>query len=427
MLKAKSFLWVIPIFGAGLACNSAKFSSSGAETKKSKEEPLTFSCSVQPESIEVGSAANIAVTASKPFGDKLYERIKIGDSVTNLELIAKDGGFQLSDGPNKHTADKAGSYTIEIRRAPDGEVDATCGFTVNAGQCTDAQTAIGANVAFIIDNSYSHSQTDCQNINRQLWNSQRKVLCQDPTNREKAVLAAFDVLDQIGKDANYSDSSASAVAIASFPTANETVNGMQIHTNGWITAKADAKGGIESSLRFTREPIGYTPYGAGMRAAQTLFGSNQNLPTEKAKVAVLVTDGEPTDRNPRETIQIAESLRAQGVEVVTVFVSQGQSRAQRRNSHIDYLRLEDQNWFRQTNGRDNWYDRQVWNNFDSYVSELMGSGANPQLVDKITAQYDPSCKDSDGTVCSRKIIEVSNSAELDKVFRQIVKNSTRCE
>jgi hypothetical protein len=425
MRKSLYLLGFIPIFEAFTACNQAKFKSGAAENRP--QEPLTFSCSVKPETIELGQLVEIAVTSNRPFQNKLFERVKVGDAVTELELIAKDGGFQLQDGPNKFKAEAAGKHTIEIRTDAEGEVKASCGFEVTPAACRADQQLIGANVAFIIDNSYSHSETDCQNIDRNLWNSQKRVYCQSPTNREKAVLSAFDVLDQVARDASYVDLATSSLAIASFPTRDNSVNGSRIHTNGWVSAKADVKSSIESGLLFTREPTGYTPYGAGLRAAQSLFAPEAKLATEKAKVAVLVTDGEPTDRNPRDTVAVAQKLREQGVEVITVFVTQGKTREERRNRHISFLREEDSNWYRATNGRDNWYDRQIWSSFDPFIGELMGNGANPQLVDRITAQLDPSCQDTDSATCARKIIEVSNSAELEKVFRQIVKNSTRCE
>ncbi len=429
MYKFPHLKGILPLSLLALGCNEAKFNSGAAESRPTPP-PLSFSCTVKPETTQLGKTVEIAVTSSQPFADKLFEKIKFADRSVDLELTAKDGGYQLKDGPNQFKPEVAGAHTVELRKSADGPVEGSCSFTVEKSEepaCKVGEQLIGGNVAFIIDNSYSHSVTDCQDIDRRLWDSQKKVRCQQATNREKAVLSAFDVLNQISRESGSDALATSALAIASFPTRDESVNGMKIHTNGWITANAEVRNEIANSLLFTREPIGYTPYGAGMRAAETLFANQQGLDAQKSKLAVLVTDGEPTDRNPAETNATAQKLQASGVEVVTVFVTSGQTRSQRRSSHIEFLRKEDQNWLSATNGRDNWYDRRVYGGFESYINDLMGNGTNPQLVDKISSKYDQTCQDSSDTVCPRKIIEVSNSAELEKVFRQIVKNSTRCE
>ncbi len=429
MYKLPHLKGILPLSLLAFGCNEAKFKSGAAESRPIPPA-LSFSCTVKPETAQIGSMVDIAVTSSQPFAEKLFQKIKFGDRSVDHELSAKDGGFQLKDGPNQFKAEVEGAHTVELRKSADGPVEGSCSFNVEKSSdpaCKVGEQRIGGNVAFIIDNSYSHSTTDCQDIDRQLWDSQKRVRCQQATNREKAVLSAFDVLNQISRESGSEDLSTSALAIASFPTRDETVNGMKIHTNGWVMAKAEVRAEIANSLLFTREPVGYTPYGAGMRAAESLFSNQQGLDAQKSKLAVLVTDGEPTDRNPADTSAIAQRLQASGVEVVTVFVTSGQTRSQRRSSHIEFLRKEDQNWYSATKGRDNWYDRRSYQGFESYINDLMGNGTNPQLVDKISSKYDQTCQDSADTVCARKIIEVSNSAELEKVFRQIVKNSTRCE
>lgn len=291
-------------------------------------------------------------------------------------------------------------------------------------QCTDKQVPVGAYVAFLVDNSNSNVSTDCPDGKKiGTFKGSDLYECGSATNREKAVIEAFKVLKESATSANAREESHSSVAIASFPTAENYVDGFAIKSPGnWLTTASAQESDLQKSLSFTRRPLGLTPYGAAMSAGNQLFGGVND--TSKARVAVLVTDGEPTDRDAGAVAQKAEELRAKGVEVFTVFVTNSQTRNQRIADHL--AMLNDFNQRSLADGRGPWYS-QRYASMNEYARDLLGQGGSLSLVEKVTSKVDSACQDKDGARCERRIVEVGNAAALTNVFKTIMKSVVRCE
>jgi len=291
-------------------------------------------------------------------------------------------------------------------------------------QCTDKQVSIGADVAFLIDNSNSNTATDCpQSKKIGTFKGTDLYECQQATNREKAVMAAYDVLAGVAANEPGNADALSSVAVVSFPTESNYVDGWAIKSNnGWLETTGSTQKALENSLAFTRKPFGLTPYGAAMTAGNSLFSSLNAA--NKAKVAVLVTDGEPTDRDAVAVVEKADELRAKGVQVITVYVTNGQDRSKRISDHNNMLRTFNDRSI--ADGKGPWF-AQRYASFDEYTRDLLGQGSSLSLAEKVSSKTDTSCQDKPGARCERRIVEVENSSALTSVFKSIVSSAVRCE
>jgi|GEM_PF-1268342 len=421
-------LVLIPLLLAPWSCNKTKFNAGASDKNKPVAED-GLNCNVTPSPVAVGQAAAISVVSGKGSTDNVFQRIIGAGKNEDAQLVHKDGKFVVNGkADNSYTPAAEGEYTVELRKSADGAVAGTCKFVANKSSnptvCGDKQSMTGAQVAFIVDNSYSHSETDCKNIDQNIWNREGRVVCGAPTNREVAVMSAFNIMEKMSASKQYDARATSSFAIASFPTLNDPVNGMALN-QAWLPTKAEMRNVVGQGMMFTRQPWGYTPYGAGLRAATQLFADQGALSPEKAKVAVFVTDGEPTDRNPIDSAEVAQTLMASGVKVITVYVTSGQTRAQRKTSHLKFLADEERKRMAQMG--QHWFDAAAVPNFDAYVQALLGSGSDAALVEKMTSKRDPNCNDNGGPTCAREIIEVANTSELERVFNGIVASSVKCE
>src|SRR5690606_38149690 len=103
------------------------------------------------------------------------------------------------------------------------------------------------------------------------------------------------------------------------------------------------------------------------------------LQTERNKVAVLVTDGEPTDHDPASVSSKAKALRDQGVEVITVLVNSGEDRQQRAVKHTQMMAgLNDSSIEK---GEGNWFTSN-FANFADYMSSLIGGSDKRSLAEE---------------------------------------------
>jgi uncharacterized protein YegL len=301
--------------------------------------------------------------------------------------------------------------SIPTTQAPDSPV------------CAPNQKSIGANIAFLVDNSSSNAATDCPSatVARNI-NGADMYRCGQETNREKAVLAAFDLLaDVSARDS--SPMAASNMSIVAFPAEGNAVQTVKIATNGWVSSRpaAENRTGIQTAMQFARDPFGATPYGTAIAAAAGLFSANSN--DGRAKLAVLVTDGEPTDRDPAEVSDRAKALRASGVEIVTIFVGNSQTRSQRQAAHAQMLQSYDQ---RSQPGH--YYNAQRYQTFDAYLDDILGRNGRVPLVDAVTSQVVPTCVDSQGSVCQRWKVEIANSGELPNAVKQVLRTrAIKCQ
>ncbi len=282
--------------------------------------------------------------------------------------------------------------------------------------CAENQKSIGANIAFLIDNSSSNSGTDCPSPSKVGQYGGTDVFsCGAETSREKAVLAAYDLLADVSAR-DTSPMAASNISIVGFPAANNAVQTVQVATNGWVSTRpgAENRTGIQTALKFTRQPMGATPYGTAVAAANGLFSINSN--DGRSRLAVLVTDGEPTDRDPSEVAVRAKALRDAGVEVITVFISTQQSRSQREAAHQAML----QSWEQQSQPN-HYYNAQRYQSFDAYLNDVFGRNGRVSLSDSITSQVVPTCVDGAGSLCQRWKVEIPDAAGLSNVVKQIIR------
>jgi hypothetical protein len=284
--------------------------------------------------------------------------------------------------------------------------------------CEDTQRSIGAHVAFLIDNSNSNSVTDCPSpVERGTQLNSRLYQCGGATNRETAVQSALKLLQAVAAKEAGNEAARSRIAVASFPTETDIIDGWTIQTkanganDGWLEATDTSASTLGQSLAFTRRPAGLTPYAGAFNAATRLFGGDAN--DGRAKVAVLVTDGEPTDADPDAVAAQAQTLREAGVTVITVFVTSEQTRANRIAQHRAMLESYDRSSRTNPSRRRPWYE-QAYASFDDYFRKLVGGGGEPGLVASVSSPGE--------------IVEVGQSAELEAAFQRIIRTKAiHCE
>jgi hypothetical protein len=289
--------------------------------------------------------------------------------------------------------------------------------------CQDGQQAIGSNITFMIDNSSSNGATDCPGGKRIGQVGDVNLMeCASETGREKAVLSAFDVLAEVAtKDGR--EAAVSNLSVIQFPgqittgSARQEVNA-QTMTNGWLRSNPaeSNRTQLSAAMQFTRKPYGSTPIGAAIDSGISLFSQ---VPTDgRSRVVVLVTDGEPTDANPADVSAKADQLKALGVEVISVFVTNGQTRQQRIAAHEAMLRgWEDF----QVKNRSHYY-KGSYASFDEYLNSLLGKNGQASLIQSVTSKTDITCTDKQGSICQRYSVEVADASALSNVFKQIIRS-----
>jgi hypothetical protein len=436
MKKTSMYLPLAVLVFSGLsACSTATFT--GTTPKKATLPPgvavkdPNLSCKISPEVINTGETALIAVDALEYQGE-LFQTIKAPSGDFATKLLFKDGVFVREDGAvNSIVADKDGTYTVELRKSASADsMSSTCTLTASTKGtpvippkvdpepvCKKEQKTIGADIAFIIDNSNSNAVTDCPEAKEAgIHNGVAVYECMAQTNRELAVKAAFDLLSDIAAKESTNAMAQSKLSIASFPSKENYVTGWTDQSKGWIETNDANKDKLTSVMSFSRKPSGMTPYFAAMTGAERAFA--QTSADGRAKVAVLVTDGEPSDTSPAAVEAKAATLRSQGVKVITIYVTGSESRGTRIKNHTDMMRSINESRVKQT-GK-NWFAA-TYANFTEYMTALVGNGTKPGLVTKISSQTDEACKDSDAGICAREVYEVQKSEALKEAFIQVIK------
>ena len=429
------FPLAVLVFSGLSACSTATFTGT---TPNKATLPSTvvvkdpnLSCKIAPEVIKTGETALISVDALEYQGE-LFQTIKAPSGDTASKLLFKDGVYVREDGAaNSIVADKDGTYTVELRKTADAAgMSSTCAMTatttgeppvitdpVEPPVCKKEQKTIGADIAFIIDNSNSNAVTDCpESIEAGMHNGVAVYECMAQTNREVAVKAAFDLLSDIAAKESTNAMAQSKLSIASFPSKEDYVAGWTDQSKGWIETNGTNKDKLTSVMSFSRKPSGLTPYLAAMTGAESAFA--QTSADGRAKVAVLVTDGEPSDSNPSAVEAKAATLRSKGVKVITIYVTGSESRGTRIKNHTDMMRGINDARLKQT-GK-NWFAA-TYASLTEYMTALVGNGTKPGLVSKISSQSDEACKDSDVGMCAREVYEVQKSDALKDAFIQVIK------
>jgi hypothetical protein len=260
--------------------------------------------------------------------------------------------------------------------------------------------AIGAQIAFMIDNSTSNEATDCPEARateRRKPGGASVYVCESETHREKAVLAAFDLLAKVASDDAGNGGALSALSLVSFPVTENAGFQRQL---SWTPAEGAGRQALAEALRFARSPWGQTPYGEAFQGARELFG--EAAADARQKVAILVTDGFPTDGDPNGVAAKADELRAGGVKVITIFVTGSAARAERQDTHRAMLRR-----FVEGSERagQSWYDASVYASFDAYVEVILGLGSR---------------------VAAGEVVEVADASALERAVLGVVGKSLQC-
>lgn len=438
MKKTSMYLPLAVLVFSGLnACSTATFT--GTTPNKATLPPSVvvkdpnLSCKIAPEVIKTGETALITVDALEYQGE-LFQTTKAPSGDLATKLLFKDGAYVREDGAaNSIVTDKDGTYTVELRKSASADsMSSSCALTASAtGEppvvvnppvvepplCEKEQKTIGADIAFIIDNSNSNAVTDCPEAREAgTHNGVAVYECMAQTNREVAVKAAFDLLSEIAAKDSTNAMAQSKLSIASFPSKEDYVTGWTDQSKGWIETNGTNKDKLTSVMSFSRKPSGMTPYLAAMTGAENAFA--QTSADGRAKVAVLVTDGEPSDSNPSAVEAKAATLRSQGVKVITIYVTGSETRATRIKNHTDMMRGINDTRVKQS-GK-NWFAA-TYANFTEYMTALVGNGTKPGLVSKISSQTDEACKDNDVGMCAREVYEVQKSEALKDAFIQVIK------
>ncbi|MEZ4743125.1 MAG: vWA domain-containing protein [Bdellovibrionota bacterium] len=403
----------------GKVAGSCRFDVGGSTTSLPAN---TLGCEFVSKKVPLGTRLPINVVSNSNYRGSLTQRIQ-GPSSSGEQTVLKNvgsGWVRENNSPNIYTFDRIGNYTIDfslndsVANRPSVR---SCQVIVETPICEDGQESIGAHVAFIVDNSNSNSATDCPNSRLTgHFNGADTYECLSETNRERAVLSAVDILEGITLSNSVGTNADSSVSIVSFPTRQNYTDGYRVETQGWIAVRGSQYSTISNAMRFARQPFGLTPYGSAITAASQLF---RDVPNDgRAKVAVLVTDGEPTDHDPISVATQAESLKNSGVEVVTIFITGVESAQQRKAKHAQML--ERFNTWSLNNGQGPWYSDNI-RSFDEYVELINGSNWTSDLVHKVSSPVDTACYESEGRRCARRIVEITDSASLKVALERVIK------
>jgi hypothetical protein len=254
----------------------------------------------------------------------------------------------------------------------------------NPGICTDGQEYVGANFVFMVDNSGSMGVTDCPTGDIQSCGQ---------TYRERAILNAFDILTEASEASEYATKAMSTVSIAQFTpqTRNATLNEFDWNLLT-VSSFPEDRDDLEAALQFTRAPSGDTPYLNALSIAQTIVQGDA-LNEDQQTVIVLVTDGDPTDRNPDEVRQLAQSIDA---KIMTIRVTpQDWTQDMRRSKHLETISRYYADW-----------SEESYPSTEAYTDDLL------QLVTDIS---------KDG------VYEVSEAKQLEAgIFDNIISQTVPC-
>jgi len=376
-------------------CNSAEFSQQRGPKSKGTIEQV--SCKVMPSVVIPGEAVSVAISGASNYKGRFEQTVALEGAVISQQIISRqEDGYRPADGqPNQFTFNKQGNYQVELREIDyNAGVSASCSFKVFK-ECPEGTERVGANVAFILDNSGSHGKTDCVGSKKtSKADGTVAYSCSEETNREKAVKYAVDILAKVGESGG---KASSFISMASFP--NSAISGYQIGKSGWTEAASSA---LSEDLLVTRKPYGMTPYGEGLEATERLFDLTPDL--EKAKIAIFVTDGLPTDKDPIFAMEKAQALKANGVRVISVLVSPNDN---------DELISNHKSFINKIGGEDNpWYSID-YTSSDDYFDYLLGNGDNLKgVLDNMSDQ----------------VIYVKEAKQLKDTFESIIsEQAISCE
>ena len=254
--------------------------------------------------------------------------------------------------------------------------------------CEEGETYRGANFMFMIDNSGSMRDTDCPGLTED-------GRCNAATERELAILKAFDSLNAAAAESSFTPESISTLSIAKFTPEDRflTLDSFENPVSLTVTTEAQNRSILAESLSFTREPKGDTPYLNALELGQRFLASG-DLKAEHPSVLVLITDGEPTDKSPSAVRTLAENLDAK-ILTIRIRNAKESSDADRRAFHASVIREEYDSWATDS-----------YSSLDEYIADLLALAAD---------------------ISDDEIIQIASAAELEaSVFEDILARNVTC-
>lgn len=267
--------------------------------------------------------------------------------------------------------------------------------------CKNTSQQMGVQVAFIIDNSSSNTQTDCSNpVLTGNVSGAPQYTCDSATHRENAVLSAYDYLQPSSVSAT-TPIGKSQFAVASFPRTLQ--DGYIVQTNWQLIDNANQRAAISQSLAFTRQPMGNTPYGAAVQSMSDIF---RVAPVDsRARVAILVTDGFPTDRNGVQVRNAAAALKATGVDIYSIYITNSASLASSQADHLAFLQNMEN-----AAAPGHYYDTSAYPSFSAYTDHILGTNGRQSLLQEM----------------SKQIISIDSAAQLQSTIQSLVQSKSQC-
>jgi hypothetical protein len=396
------------------------------------QEATELSCSVDPASVRVGTSPEIKINAGDYNGTLRQEIFPSGsttDAISVSTLVNQDGVWKRSDGQNNGVLIfNPGVYRIDL--TAENNKKTSCELTVAAAGdvCSDDTKPVGTHVAFMIDNSGSNGATDCymrKDIDKYRYE------CSGPTKRERAVYAVYDYLkafaaQNTGGDTEAKARAASKMAITKFPLDPKIEGDQAFQRNpqsesgdGWFNTSINQQDALTAVMSFTRKVYGSTPYYEAITGAKTVFASLKDADASKTKIAILISDAEPTDANPELVVKLADELKKNGVTLITVKLTEASGFGVRLQEHKSMIKEWDDG--------SPYYPRDIYGEapqgFDKYFEAVIS------LPEDVASPKDPFCgADDEGCDKTKLVLPFANIDTLGETLKNIVKiHGVKCQ
>lgn len=386
-----SGLSLMLLLGGG--CKTAEFAG-----QHEYETLGQLKCAVTPTTDYPSATFKISISGIDTYHGRIERTIRPQNSAATSEtitVIQEPGKPLVKEGAGSATSYKnsqAGDYEVDVKTLDYVDLQGSCGFKI-LKPCKQGMSRTGGYVAFVVDNSESHNVSDCPNrhqIGIHPVNKQDHLYeCRKGTARERAVNYATQILGSFGEN---NAGATSFVSFALFPQMNKDPR--------WYNATKDRQI-LRNDLKLLRRPLGVTPYHEGLSSGIRIFASltGKHSSGDKPRILLFITDGFPTDKDPQQTLQLAQQLKSQHqVKIISVMVTGKSNQDDLRTKHQTFMRgfpMIPKPWMHaRYNG-----------SFEPYFLHLLGDGTDnhPGLLAKM----------------SDEVIYIEDSQSLPKAIDQI--------
>ena len=258
------------------------------------------------------------------------------------------------------------------------------GESENPPQCVEeAKDALGAHIAFVIDNSGSNgsdAETDCPGMQR----ANGYYYCSQPTMREISVLESVEFLDAMTKA---EPTNAQAESILTLISYNDTRANTHLSN---VSTRNGALAPFTNAVQFARRPYGDTPLLRGLQNGYQALQNSLSTNDPRAKVMIIVSDGYNTDRQLNPIYSISQQFRAAGGKIFAITNTDGKNKAERDQYFHNYMKQ-----------RPNWSSEYT---NQEYVARVVGENGHQPILKEISDAY----------------FEVDNANDIPKVMKKIV-------